>query len=264
MEDNKKIEFEEEGLSLSDLLQIVKRHILSIIVLVGLFFSLMLFYSFKIQTPIYKSLTTVMVNTTTSSGSSANNDYIYAQRIISTYEIFIKSNLVLNQVSANLAEGKEVDPEVYGQSSFRLDYSPSELKGMIETGILSGSATNSDSLILAIQVSGLNPYHCSIIANEIVEVAQTIPQTGGNFSILKSSTLDQVDIATPNLNYDKNLVKNSVIGIVLGCIVAAGYIIIREVLDTTVSDVKVLEQTLGLNVLTIVPDAEDKKAKARV
>ena len=126
------------------------------------------------------------------------------------------------------------------------------------------SPFNSASLILAIQISGTDPYFCSIIANEIVKEAQSIPQAGGNFSILKSSTLDQVDIARPVLSYDKNLVKNGVIGIILGCIVAAGYIIARELLDTTVSDVKVLEQTLGLNVLTIVPDAEDKKAKKRV
>lgn len=264
MEENRNIEMEEEGLSLSDIFQIIKRHIFSIIISVGLLFALMMVYSFKIQTPIYTSTTTAMVNTTTSSGSSANNDYIYAQRIISTYEIFIKSNLVLDDVSKNIRE-IEVDENLYGgQKVFRLDYSPSQMKAMINTNVLSGSSSASDSLILAIQVSGVNPYHCSIIANEIIKVAQTIPQTGGSFSILRSSTLDQVDEAKPNFNYDKNLFKNGFIGMVLGGIIAAAYIIIREMLDTTVSDVKVLEQTLGLNVLTIVPDEEDKKAKARV
>lgn len=258
MEENRNIEIEEEGLSFVDLLQIVKRHIISCFVFVGLFFALMMVYSFKIQTPIYIATTKVMVNPTSSTGSSINNDITYVQKIMSTYEVFIVSDRVVNTVSDEI---KDID--VYGRN-YKLNYTGGQIKGMIDTGVLSGSSSVSESLVLAIQVSGLNPVHCAIIANTIVEVVQELPSTSGDFEILRHSTLSLVDEAVPNAYYDKHLMRNGVIGIAIGCVVAAAYIFIREMLDTTVSDVKTLEQTLGLNVLTIVPDAEDKKSKIRV
>lgn len=258
MEENRNFEVEEEGLSFVDLILIVKRHIISIIVFVGLFFSFMVFYSYKIQTPIYSATTKVMVNPTSSTGSSINNDINYVQKIMSTYEVFIVSDRVVNAVSEEIK-----DIEVYGKTYY-LNYTGGQIKSMIATGVLSGSSSVSESLVLAIQVSGLNPVHCAIIANTIVEVVQELPSTSGDFEILRHSTLSLVDEAIPNTYYSKHLLRNGVIGIALGCVMAAAYIFIREMLDTTVSDVKVLEQTLNLNVLTIVPDYEDKKSKLRI
>lgn len=258
MEENRNIEVEEEGLSFVDLIQIIKRHIVSCIVFIVLFFALMMVYSFKIQTPIYSATTKVMINPTSSTGSSINNDITYVQKIMSTYEVFIVSDRVVNTVSEEI---KDID--AYGRN-YKLNYTGGQIKGMISTGVLAGSSSVSESLVLAIQVSGLDPVHCAIIANTIVEVVQELPSTSGDFEILRHSTLSLVDEAVPNNNYSKHLLRNGVIGVALGCVVAAVYIFIREMLDTTVSDVKVLEQTLGLNVLTIVPDAEDKKAKVRV
>lgn len=252
MEENRNTEIE-EGLSLLDLFQMVKRHILSIVLCVGIFFILMMVYSFKIQTPIYNSTATVMVNTTNSTETTANNDYIYAQRIMATYEVFFTSELVLDEVSENI---KEIE---YNNQTYYLNYPTGQLKSMIATGVLAGSSINAESLILAVQVSGTNPIDCAIIANEIIRVAQSIPQAGGDFSILRSSTLSRVDIAKPNYNYDKNLVKNGVIGIAIGAVIAAMYIILREVTETTVSNVKSIEALIGLNTLSIVPDISEVK-----
>ena len=140
MEENRNFEVEEEGLSFVDLILIVKRHIISIIVFVGLFFSFMVFYSYKIQTPIYSATTKVMVNPTSSTGSSINNDINYVQKIMSTYEVFIVSDRVVNAVSEEIK-----DIEVYGKTYY-LNYTGGQIKSMIATGVLSGSSSVSESL----------------------------------------------------------------------------------------------------------------------
>ena len=132
--------------------------------------------------------------------------------------------------------------------------------------VLSGSVvSNVDSLIFRVSVSGYNAEDCAIIANEIVEVTQSLPGSAGDFAILKNSTLTSVDKAVPNYSYSKNLFRNGIIGIALGMVVAAGYIVIRELTDTTVSDAKSLENILELNVLAVVPDFDTmSKEKSKV
>ena len=253
--------YEEKGLSFFDLFQIVKRRMVSIIACVIVFFGLMVFYSYSIQKPVYSTSATVMVNPTTSSGSSVNNDYIYAQRIMSTYEILFKSRKVLSEVSENIQNYQNEDGTVE-----HLYYSTSEIYSMTSIQVLSGSVvSNVDSLIFRVSVSGYNAEHCAIIANEIVEVTQSLPGSAGDFAILKSSTLTSVDKALPNYGYSKNLFRNGIIGIALGMVVAAAYIVLRELTDTTVSDAKSIESILELNVLAVVPDIETmEKEKIKI
>lgn len=256
MENNKQMDvslYDEKGLSFFDLFQIIKRRMISIIVCVLVFFGLMVTYSYTIQKPVYTTSATVMVNPTISgSSSSINNDYTYVQRIMSTYEILFKSRLVLGEVSENIQNYQHDDGSVS-----HLNYSTGSLYSMTTIEVLSGSViANVDSLIFRISVSGYNADDCAIIANEIIKVAQSLPSTEGDFAILRNSTLTTVDKALPNYSYSKNLFRNGVIGIALGLVVAAVYIVIRELTDTTVSDAKSIETILELNVLAVVPDVE--------
>lgn len=244
--------YEEKGLSFFDLFQIVKRRLISIIICVCLFFGLMMFYSFKMQKPVYSSSATVMVNPTTSSGTSANNDYVYVQRIMSTYEILFKSRLVMSEVAENIQNYQHKDGTISN-----LYYSVGSLQSMTSIQVLSGSVMNNvDSLVFRVTVTGYNAEDCAIIANEIVKVTQSLPQTGGDFAILKNSTLTSVDEALPNYGYSKNLFRNGIVGIALGIVAAGIYIVLRELTDTTVNDAKTLEHILELNVLALVPDLE--------
>lgn len=244
--------YEEEALTLTDLLQIIKRYIFSIIICIGLFFSLMMAYSFTIQKPVYSSYGTVMVNPTTSSGTSANSDYAYVQRIMSTYEILFKSRLVIGEVSNNIKNYQHDDGTIS-----HLKYSPSQLQAMTTIQVQSGTVVaNVDSLIFKITVTGSNADDCAIIANEIIKVTKSLPQTGGDFAILRNSTLTEVDEALPNYAYSKNLFRNGIIGIALGVVASVVYIVLRELTDTNVSDARTLENLLKLNVIAVVPDLE--------
>ncbi len=256
MENNKQTDislYEEKGLSFFDLFQIIKRRMISIIVCVIVGFGLMITYSYTIQKPVYTASATVMVNPTISgSSSSINNDYTYVQKIMSTYEILFKSRLVLGEVSENIQDYSNKDGSIS-----HLNYTVGSIYSMTTIEVLSGSViSNVDSLIFRISVSGYNADDCAIIANEIINVAKSLPSIEGDFSILRNSTLTTVDEALPNYNYSKNLFRNGVIGIALGLIFAAVYIVIREATDTTISDAKSIEDILGLNVLAIVPDIE--------
>ena len=68
---------EDKGLSIFDLFQIIKRRMLSIIICVGLFFGLMVVYSYTIQKPIYSTSATVMVNP-----SEQGSSYIYSKNYV--------------------------------------------------------------------------------------------------------------------------------------------------------------------------------------
>lgn len=247
MEENQYIE-SDEGLSLLDIIKIIKRHIVACFVSVILFVVIMMVYSFRFQTPVYTSTATAMVNTATSAGGSSasiNNDYMYAQRIISTYEILIKSDKVLGKVSSAMINEENLE-----------QYTTGAIRGMVSTRVLAGTSSVTESLIIAVTVTGYNPDHCAIIANYIVRFTGEESGPAGDFPILKNATFIPVDSAKPNPNYDKNLFRNGFIGCALGVIVAAVYILIREALDTTVSDIAVIENSYNLNILTIVPDID--------
>ena len=98
---------EEQGLSLSDLLFLVKRNIIMVIIVTMVFIIVGAVYGFKIKKPTYTATTTAIVYVDTSAGGNnptMANNFSYATYFTSTFSSFIKSNPVLSVTSETLKE----------------------------------------------------------------------------------------------------------------------------------------------------------------
>ncbi len=222
-----------EEINLTDLLKYFISKILIIILLTILSGLIGSMYSLFIQTPMYKSTTTMLLanvttfdsNTNASTGLTA--DITLNQKLVSTYREIITSKRVLNQVISKL----------------NLNYQYEELKKMITVD----SVSNTE--IISVTVKNANPEKAVDIANEVAntfcDVIVTIYQIQ-NVNIIDKAEISDVPF---NINLVKQVVIYLLIGFVLGCVT----VFIMYYFDTTIKTKEEIEEKVGLPVLGIIP-----------
>lgn len=168
--------------------------------------------------------------------SISSTDIMTSRTLVDTYLAALKTNLTLQKVA--------------DQSG--LNYSVEELRGMI-----SASSVNNTE-ILSISVTSINPHDAEKIANTIAEV---LPEQISSF--LEGSSVRVVDYATlPGEVSSPNVAKNTMMGAIIGAVIACAVIIIRVLMDTQIHDEDYLIQTYRLPILSTVPDLSGKGAKS--
>ncbi len=181
------------------------------------------------QVPLYESNTSLIF---ANEKGITQSDINLNKSLISTYNEFIKSKKVLNQVidNLNLKVG-------YGTLSKRV------------------SATAvSDTQLIRIVVSDESPQTARDIANEISKVfAKEIAEY---YKVDNISVVDEASISsTP---YNINATKQNVIYLVVGFVLGFAIIFISFYFDTSVKDIKTIEDKLNLTVLGTVPKVGEK------
>ena len=191
------------------------------------------------QVPLYESNTSLIF---ANEKGITQSDINLNKSLISTYNEFIKSKKVLNQVidNLNLKVG-------YGTLSKRV------------------SATAvSDTQLIRIVVSDESPQTARDIANEISKVfAKEIAEyyKVDNISVVDAlwtfgSNSPEASISsTP---YNINATKQNVIYLVVGFVLGFAIIFISFYFDTSVKDIKTIEDKLNLTVLGTVPKVGEK------
>ncbi len=222
-----------EEINLTDLLKYFLNKIL-IIILVVIFFGLLgSMYSLFIQTPMYKSKTTLLlanVSTFDNNGTTGSNltaDITLNQKLVATYREIITSKRVLNQVIKKL----------------NLNYEYDALKKMITVD----SVSNTE--IISLVVKNSNPERAKDIANE---VANTFCDEIVNiYQIQNVNIIDKAEVSdTP---YNINLVKQIIIYLFVGFVVGCAIVFVVYYFDTTVKTKEEIEAKIGLPVLGIIP-----------
>ncbi|SHJ72986.1 Capsular polysaccharide biosynthesis protein [Dethiosulfatibacter aminovorans DSM 17477] len=231
----------EEELDLLELVQIVLKR-KWIIVATTIFATVVsiLVTMFAI-TPMYESKTTLMVNSSKSSGlgdiasgfdlGSIN----LSQKLVVTYSEIVKSRIVLESV---------ID---------RLDLD------MTYNGLLSRitSSPVGSTEILKISVKDTDPEAAAVIANTISDVF--IKEV---MRILKVDNVEIIDEAIPLGNpINVKLVLNAAIAFILGIMAGVFIIFILEMLDRTIKTVDDVEKYLGLTVIGSIIDFGNIKEK---
>lgn len=222
-----------EEINLTDLLKYFISKIL-IIILVTIFCGLIgSMYSLFIQTPMYKSKTTLLLANVTTLDSNANAstglnaDITLNQKLVSTYREIITSKKVLNQVIKKLG----------------LNYEYENLKKMVSVD----SVSNTE--ILSVTVTNKDPEKAAEIANEVAstfcDVIVTIYQIQ-NVNIIDKAEINDVPY---NINLAKQVIIYLLIGFVLGCAV----VFVIYYFDTTIKTKEEIEEKVGLPVLGIIP-----------
>ena len=185
-------------------------------------------------TPMYTSTAMMYVNNSSfslgnTSFSISQGELTAAQGLVDTYIVILKSRTCLESI---------ID-----QCSLEYDYE--ELYDMIES-----EAVNSTE-IFSIDVTSKSPHEAERIANTITQV---LPERIS--SIVDGSDVRIVDYAVvPSERTSPSFTLNTVIGALVGFVLAAAIVILRYMLDDQIHEEDYLTQTYpNIPLLAVVPD----------
>lgn len=223
----------EETISLKEIYTIIKKRLLSIILITVSAVIIAMIVSSFILTPIYQSSSQFIVNQ-----KNNNQDQNYQidsstiqtnVELINTYNVIITSRAILNDVI------EELD----------LPYNAEQLAKNIDV------TSERNSQVVNVEVKDPSPQTATAIANTVVTTFQSkIPEilNVDNVKILTEAyTSENPKPVEPNLKL------NIAIATVLGVMVSVGIAFLREYFNTTVTTEEELEQhTDGLPILAII------------
>lgn len=234
-----------EELDLKELFQIFWEKKVYIILITLIFLMLGVIYTIGITTPKYKSSTTVILTKADSTAASSSQESITQtditlnQKLVSTYRELIKSDSVLRTVITNL-----------GLSDINED----TLKKAITVTAVE------DTEVIKISVSDTNPKQAANLANEIGKVfAEKVAD------IYKINNVYVVDQAEEESEpYNINHTKDIIIFVLIGLVISTMYVLLANILDTTVKTEEDIKKTLNLPVIALLPLCEfDSKGGKR-
>lgn len=228
-----------EEIDLVELLKMFWRKKILIILITILFIGIGYIYTTRFVTPMYTSTTTLVLasnneknksNTTSTAAEVAVNT-----KLVSTYSELIKSQKVLRDVVADTG----------------INITEEQLKKEISIeSVLSTSLIN-------ISIEDKIPENSSKIANEIANVFTK--KVAEIYNINNVQIVNQAEIPQEpsNINHKKDIV---IFGLV-GLLVSTTYIIIANMLDTTIKSSEELDDIFGLPILASIPMYGKKSQK---
>lgn len=220
-----------EELDLKELINMFWTRKLQILIIVAIFLIIGLVYSYLYVEPEYTATTTVILAqsaTTDDSETITSNDLTLNQKLVSTYSTLIKSDNVLDEVIRNL----------------NIDKTASSLKNNISVSSVD------DTDLIQISVTDSNPELASRIATEVVNVFIE-KVANGVYKINNAQVWDAAE--TPTAPSNINHTRDIIIFVFAGLVVSAIYVLIANMLDTTVKSKDDVEKKIGLTVLTTIP-----------
>ena len=233
-----------EELDLKQLLNIFWKSKIQIILIVAIFIAIGVIYTTSFVTPVYTASTTLVLATadnksnnsssekTTSSEQSSESitttDVTLNSKLVSTYSELVKSKNVLRQVLSNL-NIKDLQEE-----SLRGNVTVSSVK---------------DTELIEISVTNVEPIRAKDIANEIAKVFSD--KVGEIYNINNVHVVDEAEVPSNPSNI--NHVKDVLIFAIVGFVISIVYVLIANMLDTTIKSVDELEQTMKVAVLVSIP-----------
>lgn len=221
-----------EELDLKQLFEIFWSRKIYVALIVLVFILIGFVYTYFFVDPVYKSEASLLLvkqdGTTSETGTGiTTTDLTLNQKLVSTYSELIKSPLVLKDVIANL--GVEIT-----EDKLQKDITVSTLK---------------DTEIITIRVVNANAETAQIFANEIVKVFSE--------KVKKIYKIDNVNVVgdpeVEDVPYNINHIKDLIMFAFIGLVIASGYVLVANMLDTTVKSKDDLEKKLRISVLTEIP-----------
>jgi len=233
-----------EELDLKELFNMFWVKKIQIILIVIIFMVIGVIYSLGFVTPKYTSSTTLVLATSIKSTNSneavsiTTTDLTLNSKLVPTYSVLAKSKRVLSQVLSNLNI---------------TDVEESSLKNNVSVT----SESNTD--VIRISVTNENPTYAAKIANEIAKVfAEEVART---YNINNVHVVDEAEVESSpsNINHKKTVLMFTMLGIGI----AIMYVIIINLLDTTIKTAEDVEKHMKVPVLASIPryDTENEKVK---
>lgn len=211
-----------------------------LIILVGLIAALAAFAGTKIFiTPEYTSSTSMyMLTRSQSGGTITSSDLQTGTQLTQDYMEMVKSRSVLEQVISVL----------------NLDMSTQELSSSVTT------ENKTNTRILTISVSNEDPELVQEIANTLRETVSVKIR-----EIMEIDAVNTIEEANfPSAPSSPNVMRNTMLGGILGVLVTAGILVIIFLFDDTIKTPDDVEHYLGLSVLTSIPVTEGEEKGKKI
>lgn len=221
-----------EELDLKELFNIFWSKKVAIILIVLIFIVIGVIYTIGFTVPMYSSSTTLVLATSGNTETNANTTITATEitvnsKLVSTYSELVKSKNILRQVISNL--GIKVD-----EDKLRKNITVSSVK---------------DTELIEITVKDENPVYSAQIANEIAKVFTE--KVKDIYNIDNVQIVDEAEVANmpSNINHEKDVIIFTFIGLVI----AVCYVLIVNMLDTTVKTAEDIENGFKVPVLASIP-----------
>ena len=224
-----------EELDLKELFQIFWNKKIQIILIVAIFMVIGVIYSIGFVTPMYESYTTLLLvkgesegtQQTTTSDSITTTDLTLNSKLVSTYRELIRSKDVLRQVISNL----------------NINVNEDDIRNNITV------TSVEETELIEITVQNEDPTYAAKIANEIAKVFTE--KVAELYKINNVHIIDEAEIENTPSNI--NHVKDVVIFAAIGLVIAVMYVLIANMLDTTIKTAEDVEKLFKVPVLANIP-----------
>ena len=220
-----------EELDLKELLMLFWNKKVKILLIVAIFMLIGVIYTIGFVTPVYTSSTTLLLGKSESSTGNTDTitttDITLNSKLVSTYSTLIKSKSVLRPVISNLS----------------IDLSEAELEKSITV------SQEKDTEIIRISVTNADATTAAKVANEVEKVfSQRVSEI---YKINNVQVVDQAEVDTipSNINHAKDIMIFACVGIV----VSVMYVLIANMLDTTIKTAEEVEKEFKVPVLASIP-----------
>lgn len=220
---------EETTISLADIFRIIRKRLVVICCIVAAALGLTSVYTFFIQKPVYRASGTMIVAYEGLNNEASSTQYNFAKLISDTYVVFIEE-IVLEDVA--------------NETELSKSYLQKHL-----------TVTN-DSLLLKISYEAENPEFSQVVVRSIMEkaleIADSVDVNGNPKYKMLNDNLKIISEAQPGIKVS-SVMKNLMIGVLVGVVLAAGVVFILELVDRSFRSRDEIERMLGLPVLATIP-----------
>ena len=223
-----------EELDLKELFSLFWNKKVQIILIVLILIVIGVIYSYGFVTPVYTSSTTLVLATSEASGQTETADTSITtteitlnSKLVSTYSELVKSKNVLRQVLSNL----------------KINVAEETLRNNVQV------TSVKDTELIEISVTNENASYAAKIANEIAKVFTE--KVAEIYNINNVHVVDEAELedSPSNINHIKDIVIFAFIGLVIAVI----YVLIANMLDTTIKTPEEVEREFKLPVLATIP-----------
>lgn len=221
-----------EEIDLKEFVMLFWNRKVSIILITIIFMLIGIIYSVGFVTPKYTSSTTLLLATSESSNSKTNtittSDITLNSKLVSTYSELVKSKNVTRQVISNLG----------------IDETEDELRDSITVSSVK------DTELIKISVTDKNATNAYNVANEIAKVfTQKVSEI---YNINNVQVLDQAEVSCSvpsNINHTKDVIMFTFVGL----FVAIVFVLVANMLDTTIKSSEEVEKLCNVPVIASIP-----------
>ena len=219
-----------EELDLKELFDLFMSKIFQILIIVIVFIGIGVVYTLGFVDPKYSAKTTLVL--ASAGGSETSNaitttDVNLNSKLVSTYSEIVRSDAVVGTVIKNL----------------ELSIKDNELKKQVSVSAVE------DADIIRITVTNEDADEAAKIANEIAKVfSDKIKE------LYKINNINVLDQAIPNYTPSNiNHTKDVIIFAFIGVVISVAYVLIANMLDTTIKSTEDIEKGFGIPVLVSIP-----------